>query len=44
MNAVLCLVSCWWMPLSIVVCILDQVGWTTWEEVNRGGSGANFGW
>jgi glucose/arabinose dehydrogenase len=23
---------------------LGEVGWTTWEEVNRGGSGANFGW
>ena len=21
-----------------------KVGWTTWEEVNKGGSGANFGW
>jgi hypothetical protein len=23
---------------------LGDVGWTAWEEVNTGGSGANFGW
>ena len=21
-----------------------DVGWNTWEEVNHGGAGANFGW
>ena len=23
---------------------IGDVGWTTWEEVNTGGAGANFGW
>ena len=23
---------------------LGEVGWTTWEEINTGGPGANYGW